>query len=182
MKIYVLKLGILGKYDKILCIYNAVSKKLWLDFWKNGRSFEVMKVKKNIKGFLTIFKILVLTGIVLGFAGCDIPATNPSSKYYAFEGTFAPTGGGAVQNCVLTACENGTWKISMDGKECCNGTYTGDITSDGTLNIKIVNEIQDASGVLKPYDPPKNLMATVSEGGTKMSFTYATQPLVLVRK
>lgn len=143
-----------------------------------------MKGKKNIKGFLTIFKILVLTGIVLGFAGCNQPSagSNPGPKYYAYVGTFTSSvGGGGTQIVVLTAYKNGTWNIAMSGKESCKGTYTGDLDSDGTIDIKITHEIQDASGELKPYDPPKNLTATISENGSKMSFIYATQPLVLTR-
>lgn len=139
-----------------------------------------MKVKKNIKGFLSIFKILLLTGIVSGFTGCEQPAASPSPslKYYVYEGQI----GGGTRNIVATVYENGTWNITDNGLKTSQGTYTGNPDSDGTLDIKITYEIQDGSGVMKPYDPPKDLTAIISENGTKMSFTYASEPLVAIKR
>lgn len=135
---------------------------------------------KNITRALSIFTILFLTGIVLGFTGCEQPGSEPSPslKYYVYEGQIS----GGTRNIVVTVYENGTWNITDNGLKTCQGIYTGNPDSDGNLDIKITYEIQDGSGVMKPYDPPKDLTAIISENGTKMSFTYASEPLVAIRK
>lgn len=103
---------------------------------------------------------LLSAAMMMGFVGCKQEDNTPTGPAVAT--TWEQTNGGTT--LTLTAYSDNTWKLvaSASGvsQEQAKGTYTGDTTKDGTIEVTITHQFAD--GQLKELTQSTKMTATIS--------------------